>query len=124
MPNWIYHSISNVAVFAIYPYTTSELSLHIFLLLLASNLIDIDHLLAKPIYDPRRNSIGFHVLHKKRLFPLYLVGCFLPNIAKFLFIGICLHLVLDWAEFKFIVNRKKESDITDRKQHLQKHLQH
>ena len=32
-------------------------------LLLAANAIDIDHLLADPIFDPDRCSIGYHALH-------------------------------------------------------------
>jgi hypothetical protein len=33
------------------------------ILMLATMLIDLDHLLADPIYDPNRCSIGFHPLH-------------------------------------------------------------
>ncbi len=33
------------------------------LLVLAANLIDLDHLLADPVFDPDRCSIGFHPLH-------------------------------------------------------------
>ncbi|MFU8780827.1 MAG: DUF6122 family protein [Kiritimatiellia bacterium] len=33
------------------------------LIMLATMLIDLDHLLADPIYDPNRCSIGFHPLH-------------------------------------------------------------
>ena len=29
----------------------------------AANLIDLDHLLADPVFDPNRCSIGFHPLH-------------------------------------------------------------
>ncbi len=31
--------------------------------LVATMLVDLDHLLADPIYDPARCSIGFHPLH-------------------------------------------------------------
>ena len=31
--------------------------------MISSNLVDVDHLLANPIYDPDRCSIGFHPLH-------------------------------------------------------------
>ena len=34
-----------------------------YLILVATMLVDIDHLLADPIYDPERCSIGFHPLH-------------------------------------------------------------
>ena len=33
------------------------------LILLGTMLVDIDHLLASPIYDPERCSIAFHPLH-------------------------------------------------------------
>lgn len=33
------------------------------LLLLATMLVDLDHLFADPVYDPERCSIGFHPLH-------------------------------------------------------------
>jgi hypothetical protein len=32
-------------------------------IMLATMLVDLDHLLADPIYDPDRCSIGFHPLH-------------------------------------------------------------
>ena len=34
-----------------------------FLVLVATMAVDVDHLLADPIYDPERCSIGFHPLH-------------------------------------------------------------
>ena len=34
------------------------------LIMIATMLIDLDHLLADPIYDPGRCSIGFHPLHQ------------------------------------------------------------
>ena len=33
------------------------------LVLASANLIDLDHLLADPVFDPDRCSIGFHMLH-------------------------------------------------------------
>jgi hypothetical protein len=33
------------------------------LIMVATMLIDLDHLLADPIFDPNRCSIGFHPLH-------------------------------------------------------------
>jgi hypothetical protein len=31
--------------------------------LILMNLVDLDHLLATPVYDPGRCSLGFHPLH-------------------------------------------------------------
>ena len=33
------------------------------LVMLATMVVDVDHLLADPVYDPARCSIGFHPLH-------------------------------------------------------------
>ena len=43
------------------------------LLMVATMLVDIDHLLADPIYDPDRCSIGFHPLHTLPAVTLYAV---------------------------------------------------
>ena len=34
-----------------------------YLILMSTMLVDLDHLLANPIYDPERCSIAFHPLH-------------------------------------------------------------
>lgn len=39
--------------------------------MLAAMVVDVDHLLADPIYDPRRCSIGFHPLHRVSLIAAY-----------------------------------------------------
>lgn len=41
------------------------------LVLFATMLVDLDHLLADPIYDPNRCSIGFHPLHTIPAIGLY-----------------------------------------------------
>ena len=67
------------------------------ILLVSSNLIDLDHLLATPIYDPLRCSINFHPLHSWYVFPIYFVGLFFKKYA-FLFVGIIMHLLLDYMD--------------------------
>ncbi|MGB0649911.1 MAG: DUF6122 family protein [Rhodothermales bacterium] len=44
---------------------------HAFVVLIATMVIDIDHLLANPIYDPDRCSIGFHPGHTMPVILLY-----------------------------------------------------
>ena len=34
-----------------------------FLIMIATMIVDLDHLLANPVYDPNRCSIGFHPMH-------------------------------------------------------------
>jgi len=65
-----------------------------YFLMMLTMVVDIDHLLATPIYDPLRCSIGFHPLHK--LFPIivYALVCFIPKL-RFIGIGLIIHMILD-----------------------------
>ena len=47
-------------------------------ILLATMVVDLDHLLASPIYDPERCSIGFHPLPTQPAIALYCVLLLLP----------------------------------------------
>ena len=62
--------------------------------MIATMVVDIDHLLADPIYDAGRCSIGFHPLHSPILIAVY---CGLSAVRKFRLVGIGLviHMVLD-----------------------------
>ena len=65
-----------------------------YLVMISTMLVDVDHFLATPIYDPGRCSIGFHPLHG--LFPiaLYVCFCFTPKL-RIVGIGLVIHMVLD-----------------------------
>jgi len=62
--------------------------------LLAGWLIDLDHLLADPIYAPGRCSIGFHPLHTGPAIFIYALLCLHPR-TRLLGIGLLVHIVLD-----------------------------
>jgi hypothetical protein len=67
-----------------------------YLLMLGTMLIDLDHLLAKPIYDPCRCSIGFHALHGSTAACVYLLLLLVPNkYVKIIAIGCVFHLLTD-----------------------------
>jgi len=65
-----------------------------FLILISSMLVDIDHLLANPIYDPERCSIAFHPLHTYWAIGIYVVLCF-PKQTRIVGIGLMIHMALD-----------------------------
>ena len=69
-------------------------------MLLATMLVDLDHLLASPIYDPGRCSIGFHPLHELWFVALYLALCFIPK-TRLLGIGLTIHMALDSLDCQF-----------------------
>ena len=62
--------------------------------MVATMLIDIDHLLASPVYNPERCSIGYHPLHSFLPIMIYLLFCFIPK-SRYLGIGLIIHIVLD-----------------------------
>lgn len=49
------------------------------LLMLGTMIIDIDHLLATPIFDPDRCSIGFHPLHTVWAAGVYCILLLIPS---------------------------------------------
>ena len=67
-------------------------------LLLGAGLgLDADHVLATPMFDPNRCSIGFHPLHTYWAIGLYAV-LLLPRGTRVWAVGFLLHMVLDYAE--------------------------
>ncbi len=71
--------------------------LKVFCLLLAGMIIDLDHLLADPIFDPERCSIGFHPLHAWPAIAVYVLLLLLPlpTWTRLLAIGLLIHIALD-----------------------------
>ena len=65
-----------------------------YLILISTMFVDVDHLLANPIYDSGRCSIGFHPLHSLWLIALYLILIIFP-ISRLVGLGLTLHMVLD-----------------------------
>lgn len=65
-----------------------------YLLMIATMIVDIDHIFANPIYDPNRCSIGFHPLHELWFIGLYIALCFIPK-TKLIGIGLSVHMALD-----------------------------
>lgn len=100
MPNTLIHITSNIILSAILYLFFPLQIVNILMQQILSNLIDLDHLFKKPIYDKKRCSINFHYLHKKWLIPFYVIGLFTPLI--WFFIGVLLHLFLDYLECKKI----------------------
>ena len=62
--------------------------------MMATMLVDVDHLLATPIYDPTRCSIGFHPLHGLVPIGFYFVLSLIPK-TRIVGIGLIIHMALD-----------------------------
>ena len=70
------------------------------LILSATMLVDLDHLLANPIYDPMRCSINFHPLHTYWAIAIYCLLLIHPK-ARLVAIGLLIHMLLDWQDCHF-----------------------
>ena len=67
--------------------------------MIAANLIDLDHLLADPIFDPARCSIGFHPLHGWVAALAYLAMLAFPRWwARAFGLGALWHLAVDYGD--------------------------
>lgn len=64
------------------------------LIMMATMLIDLDHLLADPIYDPNRCGIGFHPLHTYAAVLVYMLLAVLPK-TRLVGLGLLIHMALD-----------------------------
>lgn len=67
------------------------------LVMVGANLVDLDHLLADPIYDPNRCSIGFHPLHSFPAIAAYLL-LLVPRRGRVLATGLLLHMMWDQVD--------------------------
>ncbi len=65
--------------------------------LLATMLVDLDHLLASPIFDPNRCSVGFHLLHSYWAIGVYVVLLFFKK-TRVVGIGLVLHMITDYLD--------------------------
>jgi hypothetical protein len=64
------------------------------LIMIATMIVDVDHLLAHPLYDPQRCSIGFHPLHTVPAIAIYAL-LVAPKQTRLIGIGLLIHMALD-----------------------------
>ena len=67
------------------------------LIMLATMLVDLDHLFATPIFDPGRCSINFHPLHTYWAMVLYVVMLFFKN-TRIIAVGLLFHMLTDYID--------------------------
>jgi hypothetical protein len=65
--------------------------------MLATMLVDLDHLLADPIYDPSRCGIGFHPLHTAPAIAVYVLLSIVPP-TRLIGLGLVIHMALDLTD--------------------------
>ena len=60
-------------------------------------LVDLDHLLADPIFDPNRCSINFHPLHSYYAITIYVL-LLIPKNTRIIGLGLVIHIIADTAD--------------------------
>lgn len=65
-----------------------------YLVMIAGMLIDLDHLLATPMFDPNRCSIGFHPLHSSFAI-LFYIFLSIPKKSRLVGLGLVIHIISD-----------------------------
>ncbi len=67
------------------------------LIMVSTMVVDLDHLLASPVYDPLRCGIGFHPLHSYLAIVVYLAMAIHPKV-RIIAIGLIIHMLLDGVD--------------------------
>ena len=68
-----------------------------FLVLVGTMVVDIDHLLADPVFDPNRCGVGFHPLHSYPAIVVYLGLLAIPKL-RLVALGLVIHMALDGVD--------------------------
>ncbi|MEP0132146.1 MAG: DUF6122 family protein [Eudoraea sp.] len=75
----------------------------IILILLSGILIDVDHLIANPIFDPGRCSINFHPLHSYWAIAVYIL-LFIFNKTRIIGLALLIHILADLIDCYFLLS--------------------
>lgn len=75
----------------------------VYLILLATMLVDLDHLLANPIFEINRCSINFHPLHSYYAMVVYVALLFFRKPWNIIGIGLLFHMFTDFLDC-FLMN--------------------
>jgi hypothetical protein len=67
------------------------------LIMILTMAVDLDHLMANPIYDPNRCSINFHPLHSYIAIMLYCILIAFPK-SRLIGVGLLLHMGIDFGD--------------------------
>ena len=70
----------------------------VYLIMLLTMIVDLDHLIANPIYQADRCSINFHPLHTYYAIAAYFILIFFRKPLNIIGIGLLLHMLTDFID--------------------------
>ncbi len=98
----VVHAILHVAVPGVVARLAwREVWLRAWLVMALTNVVDLDHFLADPLFDPNRCSIGFHPLHSWPAQGLWVALALYPP-TRLVGVGALIHMVLDAIDCGFM----------------------
>ncbi|WP_374446282.1 DUF6122 family protein [Epilithonimonas sp.] len=69
-----------------------------YFIMLATMLVDVDHLLSTPVFAPDRSSINFHPLHTYWAIGIYVMLLFFRGVPRIIGVGLLFHMLTDWID--------------------------
>src|SRR5690606_3089459 len=67
------------------------------LIMIATMLVDLDHLFSDPIFDPTRCSINHHILHTYPAMAVYALWLIFPK-TRIVAVGLLFHMLTDFQD--------------------------
>jgi hypothetical protein len=80
----------------------------VYLILIATMLVDLDHLVASPIFQVNRCSINFHPLHTYYAMILYVILLFFRKPFHIIGIGLLFHMLTDFIDCMMMYSNCKD----------------
>ena len=71
------------------------------LIMIGTMLVDVDHLLANPVFVSNRCSINFHILHSYYAIGVYLIMLYFKK-SRIIAIGLLFHMITDFIDCLFM----------------------
>ena len=69
----------------------------VYFVFILTMLVDLDHVVANPVFDANRCSIGYHPLHSYYAIIVYSI-LLIPNKTRIVAIGLLFHMLTDYLD--------------------------
>ncbi|WP_245813477.1 DUF6122 family protein [Lutibacter agarilyticus] len=69
----------------------------VWLIFTLTMFVDLDHLVATPLFDPNRCSINYHPLHSYYAIAVYTI-LLIPSKTRIIAIGLLFHMLTDFTD--------------------------
>jgi hypothetical protein len=77
------------------------------MIMIGTMFVDLDHVLVRPMFDPKRCSIGFHLLHSYPAIVVYTLLLFVPHFyIQSIAVGLLFHMYTDWQDYVWTSHSK------------------